>query len=307
MSAPRGNSGQRAGAAGDRSKRKRRRVGGVLPAALPPRGADAPASPPSPSLSALLAGGPAGLEPPCSPAVDSGQRPLSVPAVQRCSAKGQPQPASARELSTPRRPPLLTSFSCPDRAKGGEVLVAGNRTCNPPSASIPLPTSPSLSAMLRGDTVHAAVGGVEQDGSRLPSGQPEQDKDGASSASPGRTGRRQRSKARTRVTFAGGPLGSVYGTQDGHPPAEGRVATSKRDLGGCPLEGFSAANIRTLAKLLGAECQPSIERLKRRLKAMEAGGSPEKGSKRGPAGKGLGAKATEVSASKGGGAKRTKR
>eukprot|EP00873_Tetraselmis_striata_P022757 jgi/Tetstr1/443021/TSEL_031081.t1 len=111
------------------------------------------------------------------------------------------------------------------------------------------------------------------------------------SASPARAGRRGHSSGRRvcsgrdaegrgalRVRFAGGPLGGVYGTDDGHPPEEGRVATAKRDLGGGGPEGFTWHNVRALAKLLGDDCLPSIERLKRRLKVMEAGDSPAKAS-----------------------------
>jgi hypothetical protein len=72
------------------------------------------------------------------------------------------------------------------------------------------------------------------------------------------------------VRFASGPFGDIYGTHDGHPPAEGRLATAKRDLGGSTLEGFTRNNIRTIARLLGEENSPSIGRLQRRLAFIEA-------------------------------------
>lgn len=203
----------------------------------------------SPSLSTLLAGGPAHPGSSCSPPQSPGRRPSST-ALEADSLAVQPRAGGSGRAGA-------------DVDNTADELSTVGDACRP--------ASPSLSEILRAQAGGAvAPSAVGEPGACR--------EEGASSGRRVCSGRDAEGRGALRVRFAGGPLGGAYGTDDGHPPEEGRVATAKRDLGGGGPEGFTWHNVRTLAKLLGDDCLPSIERLKRRLKVMEAGDSPAKAS-----------------------------
>lgn len=67
-----------------------------------------------------------------------------------------------------------------------------------------------------------------------------------------------------RVTFATGPLGSVYATTDGHPPHEGEVARPVKKPDKDYRRPLTRAAVETLVELLGDSCVFSLRRLKMR-------------------------------------------
>mmetsp|Transcript_143 Transcript_143/g.521 ORF Transcript_143/g.521 Transcript_143/m.521 type:complete len:564 (-) Transcript_143:90-1781(-) len=82
-----------------------------------------------------------------------------------------------------------------------------------------------------------------------------------------------------RVHFAPGPLAGADYSSDGHPSEERRAAVARRDHHGFSTDGFTHSNIRIMEALLDSVCQPSIDRLKRRLKAV-GDSSPRKRGRR---------------------------
>jgi hypothetical protein len=95
-----------------------------------------------------------------------------------------------------------------------------------------------------------------------------------------------RQQHKRMVTFAHGPLGDIYGTEDGHPDAEGRTARPTDTLSsGAPrppfvssaISAFTVANLETLRVMLGPDCAPSLERLERRLAASTTASSSGSG------------------------------
>jgi len=83
------------------------------------------------------------------------------------------------------------------------------------------------------------------------------------------------SQSRRRVAFAPGPLNS---SEDGHPPERSR-APPRRESQQSGVTSLTAGNLRLLESLLGSDCRPSIERLRRRL------GASRRSQGRGGAGK----------------------
>ena len=89
-------------------------------------------------------------------------------------------------------------------------------------------------------------------------------------AQQGEAPRQQRRTAKCgqhKVQFSQGPLEQKYGTQDGHPDHEGRLARQRRSLGLSWGHDLTPSSVRALESgpdALGEECQPSLSRLKRR-------------------------------------------
>lgn len=68
-----------------------------------------------------------------------------------------------------------------------------------------------------------------------------------------------------RVRFAPGPLADQFASADGHPQHEGVTAIQRRSVPSPWPVDLTAHNIRMLEAEIGDICQPSVERLKRRV------------------------------------------